>query len=142
MKQILMLLILVVCACHVNAQDTTRPDEFPQKSTPSATDAIYSQEDGGDPVKILFSDARKYFSIQIVSNPQDPSASNNPENLRNKLVQVSSTNEIWFVDFNGVAVKLFDPDNSGSNPDTNYWQFSNGDFYQFSNGTFYEFSNN
>lgn len=93
-----------------SAQDgTTRPDAFPSKTTPEADDAIYSQEDGGNPVKILFSDARKYFGAQVVSQASAPSASGNSESVRNKLIQVTSDNSIWFVDGAGIGIRLYNP---------------------------------
>lgn len=82
-----------------------RPSTFPEKTTASPLDAIYTQEDGTNK-KLLLSTARRYFGARITTSATAPAPTGNAEGLRNRLILVTPDSVTYFVDWNGDAVLL------------------------------------
>lgn len=83
-----------------------RPDQFPVKTIPVASDEIYSQAGGTSPVRITFADALKYFGFDVVTatTGYTPSSTGNTQNL-NDIITASDGN-IYAIDWNGDAKRL------------------------------------
>lgn len=90
------LITFFAVACSV-AFGQTKPRNFPEKTTASDNDAIYTQESGGDK-KILFATAKKYFAPNANTIPiaYVPTPTGNALN-RTEFVK-DSLDRIWFID--------------------------------------------
>jgi hypothetical protein len=103
MKQYLFLLLFLL-PLMLLAQ--VRPDQFPEETNPNDSNfEMYSQK-GGVNKRASMSNLRKYFAGRIISQVNPPAASGNSELIRNTIVDVVSDNSLWFVDWQGFAVKV------------------------------------
>ena len=93
-----------------------RPKDFPEKTSATGSDHIYSQGDGSDK-KILFSTAKRYFTpdVRPAAVGYVPNETGNTSNL---MEFVKDTNgDIWFIDAGGDAFMLFDASGGGGGTD-------------------------
>lgn len=81
-----------------------KPNDFPEQTTASGLDEIYSQYNNSA-VRIKFSTARKYFApdVKLVASSTVPSTTGNAE--RNAVI-TDPNGDIWFIDWNGDAIRI------------------------------------
>lgn len=107
------LISIIILLFSLTAFGQVKPKDFPEKTTATGSDHIYSQGDGSDK-KILFSTAKKYFTPAINTTPiaYVPTPTGNGSNLM-EFVKTAG-DSIYYIDAGGKAFLLFDPAAAGA----------------------------
>jgi len=93
------LVLLSILFC-VNIFGQTRPDQQPEITSPTGSDAIYSQERPPNNInKIRFDTAKNYFApeIQMIAKGYTPSAGSIPSSDRNSFIK-GSDGQYYYID--------------------------------------------
>jgi hypothetical protein len=91
----------------------THPSTLQEETDPNDSNfELYSGKNNVDR-RASLANLRKYFGARFVQQAGAPASTGNPESLRNKMVQDLSTGDVYFVDFEGDSVLLYDFNQAG-----------------------------